>query len=89
MPNVMGIPDVIDPVPGPGTGVPEYAAAAVRSGPSLAPGRARGSGDLQPLGAVLNGSQRQRRRQQENLSEDEVPDEVRERLNQPPIGDQA
>jgi hypothetical protein len=81
-------PDVIDPVPGPGTGVPEYAAAAVRSGPSLAPGRARGSGDLQPLGAVLNGSQRQRRRQQENLSEDEVPDEVRERLNQPPIEEQ-
>lgn len=83
---------VIDPVPGPGTGtgVPEYvAAAAVNSGPGLAPARARGGGGFQPLGAVLNGDQQRRRRHLENLSEDEVPDEVRERLNQPPIGDQA
>jgi len=71
---------------------PEYvAAAAVAPGPDLAHERARGDGGLQHLGVFLNGNQRRRQRQSpESASlDDDVPAEVLERLNQPPIGGAA
>jgi hypothetical protein len=70
-----------DPVPGPG---PEYVnAAAAAETPGPAP-RARARDAPQPLGELLAPLQQ---RQQQQLNE--LPDEVRERLAQPPLGGAA
>lgn len=69
--------------PGPGPG-PEYVNAAAAA---VTPGRlsrARTRADPQPLGDLLVPGQQRQQRQLENL-----PDEVRERLAQPPLGDTA